>query len=409
MATPEIRTLAQDGLRIELRGGTYDQPWTNFRNATLGDPISVTTVARFNNVGSAQIVLPAEWGRGPSTGQAPSKADSLRLPNAWMQISLRGRAIFNGPITKLTTTGPSEGTITVDCESHSKLIRGALIEPGETSSGTSVEPQIFRVTYATENRVESGQAAQVFNSYARNAIGPVWTAPPITPNWPDTTVDAKVRMKTLDTLIPLIDQFDIGVDVVVDVDAAPDVRRLTYYRGSLLDRTLTDRAGTVIDWEVTTTRPTRTGAIVGGQGEATDRVFIANHSYDLRPDAEQVRDDRAYTFVDARDATEDSVLVQRSKDSITEGAATTSLKATLAEGPGFRFIDDFWLGDRISFSLADDTVIMTERVNEVTVEWTRDQSLVVTPKVGDITASSDGKIVKAIAGIGRRTTHLETR
>lgn len=383
-------------------------------SGTIGAPLSLVVNARFNKTSTAEIVI-------DSTKAISAWSWSSIFDWGWVRIGLRGRTIFTGPVQSWTRTGP-DGVLTLKCESFFRGIAGALVRPGKwRSTQATLEPSIRKVAYwdpdagaaAGETWDESGPAAEVF-AYANMQFEKAWHTVTPPPTWPDTDVSAKVRLKMLDTLIPLLDQFDIGVDVRPSAD--PREREMFFYRGGTLSRRITDTSGMLADWEVSGSRRSVTYSVVAGQGEGTERVFIENQTAANQafPTRTPITDTKATVFVDARDAEDDATLVQRSKDAIAEGYDKASLKATLAEGKGFRFVDDFYLGDRLQFlfegtDLPSRMIFLGERVNEVAIDWTRDQGLIITPKVGDITDSTEGRIVTAISRIGSRTTNLETR
>lgn len=377
----------------------------NYRQI-IGDPATVSMNLRHNAISS--VILTVDKPRKHSS----AKVDELRQPDCRVRITMRDKVVFTGVVTQRIET---PDVITVKFESHFRTLFSTVTKPGENQTGSARigddDPQgIYRTKYTTGNLTFSGEAVAAFNYAAKNCwyprfrtSGPDGTYP--VPSWPDTQTSFSVRLKPLSDLVPLLlDPFDIGVCVVPEDYWWPMKTHLVYYRGQTLGRTLTDRSGMVTDWEATYTPKSVSGAVVAGQGEGADRQFVYNYGGVGTGDFKNL-----WKFVDARDAADEATLIKRSKEAIAEGVEKVGLTATLAEGRGFQFIKDFWLGDRISFSLADDTLKMTERVNEVQVDWTRDQGLVVTPKVGDITDSPEAKYVQAIRNIGRRTTNLETR
>lgn len=165
---------------------------------------------------------------------------------------------------------------------------------------------------------------------------------------------------------------------------------------------LSARDGTVSEVVVTETAPTVTRVLVGGQGEAEDRVIRSVYA---APDVIE-RWGLITRFRDRRDTADVDVLDRAGLEAIAEGAAQWGITVGILDVPsGPQYSTDWRVGDIVQAEIADD-VWLPQQVVEATL--TIDATgTVVAPKIGAAPAASlDGLVGALYARIAQLATRI---
>lgn len=221
-----------------------------------------------------------------------------------------------------------------------------------------------------------------------------------------STITGSMRFHTpYERLWPAVDQ----AGVLVRVRQSGATRVLDVTVPTAYPRVLTQQSGVVVSGEFSVEAPTVTRVTVLAGGEGTARVVrrkidtAREAAYGVRLNA--TRDARD---VDAADPNLEALLTERMDEVLAEGAPKASLKCELVETDSFKFGVTFQLGDRVSVRLADAPVV-TDSVRSVAFEWTPDDGVRVTPRVGEWADVSDAPLVKHVTALTRAVSNLEKR
>lgn len=207
------------------------------------------------------------------------------------------------------------------------------------------------------------------------------------------SVEASLRFHPLgDRLFPAVDLIG-GIGVTVRQSGAGI--RVDCFTPDVLDVVLTEESGIVAAGTFSITAPTVTRVIALGSGVSTARVVRQK----IDTAAEAAWGIRREAVIDTRDTADPVLMDKRIDEALLAGASTASVSAVLSETEDWRFPTAFGLGDRVSIQLNGAPPI-TDVVREVSIDWTPDSGLLVTPKVGNVEDSAVAKITKAIRQVG---------
>lgn len=218
-------------------------------------------------------------------------------------------------------------------------------------------------------------------------------------------------------------QLDAGQNITIDV----------YELGQMVQPISVD-SGLVDDGTYGIAEPTATRIIVGGAGDLAARVFTQT----IDAAREALHADVIEVFKDATGgnavwpdglaekykvpkyhgirsdvtpqakADQAAYLAAAARKGLDEGAATTSLSATLSPSlPLGTGASDLRLGDLVSVRVGHPSKgnIITDRIREVEWSWTRANGLVITPVLGERSDDPDlelGRAIRALATSSRR-------
>lgn len=372
-------------VRVEVWGpiaGREDGPL-----GIVGTPSSVSGVLRHNAISEVDVEVTT----------ADPAADWLDNPAAWVELWIRGKRRFTGPIVSTDITGPY-GDLRVSCQSHLRWLWRSIIEPGTPVAPATVDG-VEQYRTDREYWQVSGPAETVLKRYAGAATG--WRPTIAADRGRGDQITATMRMHTLgDRLLPQITAAGLGVSLVADGPR----RILDVYEPKRLLAPLTDGSGAVASWKVGRERPGGTAVIVGGQGEAKDRLFAR-----LVPATDAPVDDRGTVFADARNQENPDLLAPQARDELAALAPKRSLSAVLAENETLRYGIDYVEGDWITAELMGGTVVISEQITEVEFNWTVDDGLICVPVVGERTDDQSDETTRLLAGMNRRLGGLERR
>lgn len=374
-----------DTLRLEVWGpiaGREDGPL-----GIVGAPTAVSGVLRHNAISELDVAVTT----------ADPAAELLDNPAAWVELWLRGERRFTGPVVTTDIAGPY-GSLQASCQSHLRWLWRSVIEPGQPVTPVTTDG-VEQYRADREYRQVSGPAETVLKTYAGVATG--WRPIIATDQGRGGQVTATMRMHSLgDRLLPQIAAAGLGVSLVADGPR----RVLDVYQPKRLRAPLTDSSGAVASWKVTRERPGGTAVIIGGQGEAKDRLFAR-----LTPATSAPVDDRGTVFKDARNQENPDLLAPQARDELAALATKRGLSAVLAENETLRYGIDYVEGDWITAELMGGTLVISEQITEVEFSWTVDKGLVCVPVVGERKDDQSDETARLLAGMNRRLGGLERR
>lgn len=312
-------------------------------------------ILRFNNVGSWSLRIQED----------DPMVDLLRTPGYGIIVTgPNDEVIMSGPTlaAKLEQTPEDiKGVWTVQGADDSLILQDRLAYPDPASDNVSAQgfshdrrtgvAETVMKAYVTDN-VGSGAPAsrQVANLTVGTDLGR------------GVTVTNAARFTQLQTLLFGIaessglgyDLKQVNDDLVFEVFQPVD--RSGFVRLDVENDLLTSAEYGYVSPEVTR-------VVVGGQGEAIDRLFVERSSTDSE-DAESVWGRRIEVFKDARQSVEVSELEQAGDEELADtGKTVVSLSVTPTDDVQMRYGLDWNLGDVVAVSAGD--VETTATVTEV--------------------------------------------
>lgn len=365
----------------------YDKNFT--LKAFIGDPISLVVTPRYNQTGTAALVVDLDHRAAPHL-----LADGARLV-----IFLRGQQLMSGKIHRRSAEGPSvDGTLTVYLRDDFRLLHQVLGWPVPaadiTAQGTS--------EYATYIGNAETIAKAVIDANIRLRLGmPVAMA--TNQNRGGIVPDGvKFRFHPLyEQLFPAIEQAGIGITMRQGADGTGYIL-CDVFVPPVFSYTLTEDSGLIASWSWTDEDPTATRVVAGGGGEGVARIFRRATNTALEAAHRDVVED----FQDARDADTAALVQTRATEGLTEGEPKAGFAVQLSESANFQYgKNGLVVGAQVTISIG--SVTRTDILREVTLSYTRDEGLVTTPVVGDIRDSPDRTIANFLARLKKGINDLK--
>ncbi len=302
------------------------------------DIIDLAIVPRHNNVGTLTLQLPRK----------SRLATTLATPGAGIIVTDTNGVVTSGPVTGITRkrsiANPS-GLVTFTGIDDNHVLADALAYPTPTTADVSAQ--------ANDYDTRTGPAETIMRAYVNANIGP--GAPSARRNTRLTLAADEGRGIPLryparfDNLGELLNKLATLAGLgfrVVQIGTS-----LEFQVYEVTDRTdrvrLSVDSGTLDSEEVRIAPPQVTRAIVAGQGQGADRLFVERTSTDALA-AEATWGRRIEVFKDQRNASEVADLEQAGDEELANGAAvTTAIKATPVDATTMRYGRDWGLGDRV--------------------------------------------------------------
>lgn len=365
----------------------YDKNF-NFK-AFVGNPISLVVTPRFNQTGTATLVVDLEHQAAPY----------LLEDGARLVIFLRGQQLMSGKIHRRSAEGPSiDGTLTVYLRDDFRLLHQVLGWPVPsadiTAQGTS--------EYATYVGNAETIAKSVIDANIRLRLGmPVAMA--TNQNRGATVPDGvKFRFHPLyEQLFPAIETAGIGITMRQGADGTGYIL-CDVFVPPVFGYTLTEDSGLISSWSWTDEDPSATRVVAGGSGEGTARIFRRA----VNTTVETAHRDVVEDFQDARDADTAALVQTRATEALAEGESKAGFAVQLSESANFQYgKNGLVVGAKVTISIG--AVTRTDILREVTLSYTRDNGLVTTPVVGDIRDSPDRTIANFLARLKKGINDLK--
>jgi hypothetical protein len=351
-------------------------------------PLEVTATMRHNAIGSLDLTLASD----------DPKCALLEADGARVVALYRGEHLISGPVRGARGSGSMmSGTFTFTVEDDKRLLWRMLgwVNPTGTLAQQGAVTAYRKVT---------GPAETVFKTLvAENATRLALPVTVAATQGRGTSITVQVRMHTLaERLLPAIETPG-GIGFTVTQSGAGLV--VDCYTPRVYPRQLTELGGVIRNWDYSRTGHTATRTVVGGQGEGTAREFLQVVGTAL----EASSGDIVETFTDARDTAVTAEQTERGTEALAEGAPTTGFKVELAETETFRYggTHGVRVGDQVTLNIGGRTV--TDILREVTVSWTRDGGLVVSPSAGGFESDPTVRLAKFVGRSLRRVNNLLLR
>ena len=358
-----------EDLIVEVRDSTLNR----IGQIQPQDLVGATFVVRYNNVGSWSVTLP----------HAHPLGELLRLPGYGILLTgPSGERIISGPTlsAKLTQTQDNtDGTWEITGASDDITLTERLAYPTPSTADVTLQTSGYDI--------RTGPAETVIKDYVDVNIGPSAVASRKISNLTietdegrGSTVYANARFNTLQELIYDLAQVggigyrisqtngDLELAVFIPTDRSETIRMDIQNR----------KLSTAI-YSYGTAKVTR--AIVGGRGEAENRLFIERSNTDSL-EAETTWGRRIEVFKDARQSEDtdelntagDELLADIGK-TIVEMSVTPSDDETMVNGV------DWFLGDRVTVvaNEIESTAVVTEVGIQIASDGVRIGATVGTP------------------------------
>jgi hypothetical protein len=358
--------------------------------------VGATFVSRFNNVGSWTVKIPNGF----------PNADLLRTPGYGLIVTGPQGVIISGPTLSAQLeqgTEDPQGVWVITGADDSLILEERLAYPDPS------EPDVSAQTEATDTR--TGAAETVIKGYIDANIGP--SAPSVR-QIPALTVEAdeergepvfaSARFDNLQALsFGLASPSGLGYTI----KQAGDELEFQVYEP--VDRTAEVRMdianNQVTRTEYSYTSPKLTRAIVGGAGEAVERLFLEATTTDS-VFAEDVWGRRIESFIDNRGSSEEDELTQSALEQLTENGTTiVNISVSPTDDSNMRYGFEWNLGDQVTVVV--DTIEAQAIVTEVGISIQAD-GVRVGATVGNPTALDfESKLVQKAATSDQRISNLE--
>jgi hypothetical protein len=358
--------------------------------------VGATFVSRFNNVGSWTVRIPNGF----------PNADLLRTPGYGLIVTGPQGVIISGPTLSAQLeqgTEDPQGVWVITGADDSLILEERLAYPSPT------EPDVSLQTESHDNR--AGFAETVIKEYVDANIGP--SAPPVR-QIPALTIEddegrgdnvfGSARFDKLQELayglatpsglgytVKQIDQ-DLEFQVYEPLDRTAEVRM--DIANNQLTRT-----------EYSYASPKLTRAIVGGAGEAVERLFLEATTTES-VFAEDVWGRRIESFIDNRGSEEADELNQSALEKLTEdGTTIVNISVSPTDDSNMRYGFDWNLGDKVTVVV--DQIEAQAVVTEVGISIQTD-GVRVGATVGNPTSLDfESKLVQKAAVSDQRISNLE--
>lgn len=359
----------------------YDKNYQ--RRGSLGAPSSVEFTIVNNQVSLATVTIPVDRPR-----VADAMADGARLV-----IDAAGMETFSGKIVQRSGSGFVDRSVTLTVESDFRLFRRLLGWPVPTQPIGS---------QGTAYRRYTGSAEKILKDAVREAVTRAGELVTVAPNLDRGSVIAggiQFRFHPLaDRLFPAIEQAGLSVSVVQDGEngLVVDVREPVTVR-----KPFSAEAGNLIDWSWSSSNPSATSVVVGGQGEGELRTLKEKKLTALIAQY----GDNVETFVDARDSDDPVELAARMDEVLAEGAPKNGLALTLANTKSAIYGTHYRVGDKVTIQAG--ALQVTDTLQSAKFSWTRENGLVVTPEVGERTDDPDLQLAKKVRKLSQDMTDLK--
>lgn len=360
------------------------------------DLVDATFITRHNNVGTWQLKL------NPNS----IMVDALKTPGAGIIVTGPTGVIISGPMrsAKLEqTTDNSEGTWFIEGTDDTVILTERLAYPDPAEDDVAAQTQAYDI--------RTGAAETVLKSYVQDNISAVAgtsRAIEFLEIEPDqargSDVSAQARFDTLqDLLYPLAQTGGLGYSIaqegsILEFQVYVPMDRSASVRMDIDNNQLTRT-------EYTYVLPKATRAIVGGAGEAEDRLFYEGTSTESLA-AEGTWGRRIETFVDDRGTKIVEDLNQAAQEFLVDNGKTiVNLSVTPSDETTMRYGFDWGLGDKVTVVIGDQEAVsvVTEVGIGIGTDGIRIGATLGTPNATDF----ESRLIQKSAATEARVGNLE--
>ncbi len=383
-------------LTVEVRNRSFER----VGQLVAADLTGLLIVMRYNNVGSWSITL-------PSTHRL---VDELREAGSGLIVSVDNDVIFSGFTTSSTLEQSVEnplGDWLIEGVDDSVILAERLAYPLPSQSDVTLQTVSHDVRVGNAETVLKGYVSANISS----AAGTVRAIPNLiveTNLNRGSVVTGSARFDNMQELFYGLAQTgeigyrveqngqDLEFQVFTPVDRSAEIRMD-------LDN------GQLTKAEYAYGQPKNTRVIVGGAGEAEERLFYEGFSSDS-VEAEILWSRRIEVFVDSRSSDEQSELVQAADEKLVDdGKTIVNLSVVPSDDQTMRFAKDWYLGDKVAVvaGLVETTAVVTEVGLSVQPDGVRIGATVGTPTPVDYESqliSTQRDHQERISNLERNTT-----
>jgi hypothetical protein len=336
-------------LTVEVRNANFERVGQLSETELVG----LTLVGIFCNVGSWSITL-------PSTSRL---VDDLRAPGAGIIVTAYDQVIFSGYTVSATleqSTDNSLGDWKIQGVDDSVILGEHLAYPLPSTADVTAQ------TVASDTR--TGAAETVMKGYVQDNISAVAGTSRAIANLVveedlsrGELVTGSARFVNLQELLYGLAQTG---KVGFNVEQSGDLLEFKVYEP--IDRSATVRMdldnGQLTRTEYSYGQPRATRVIVGGPGEAEERVFYEGTT-EASLEAESIWARRVEKFIDSRGGEAEDVLQQSANEALVDdGKTIVNMSVTPADDLTMRYGIDWNLGDKVTIvvGLVETTAVVTE-------------------------------------------------
>lgn len=381
-----------EDLTVEVRDNTK----TRVGLLTPADLVGAKFLSKFNNVGTWTVVLP--YGH--------VLADVLRTPGSGIIVTGPDGVLQSGPMVQAElaqTIEDPEGTWTITGVDDSIILNDGLAYPSPGVSNVAAQ--------TVANDIRTGSAETVLKQYVTYNIGPSATTARKIANLTieadanrGDAVTGSARFETLqDLFYPLAQTGGIGYTVE---QVGTNLQFQVYVpqnRTSTIRMDLQNGKLSKTDYAYVSPKLTR--AIVGGQGEAIERIFYEATSTDSVA-AETLWGRRIETFVDSRNTALTSELQQAGEEALVDkGKTIVNLSVVPTDDVNMRYGYDWGLGDLVSVIVGD--IEASATVTEVAIGVESDGVRVIATVGTPTPLSFESKLIATTQSQDVRISNLE--
>jgi hypothetical protein len=370
----------------------YDRDF-NFKGY-IGNPIDLAVTPRFNETGTATVKMDLDH----------RLAADILAEGSRIVINKDGRFVLSGKIFQKNAEGPAvKGTLTFYVKSDFRVMHQVLGWPIPLSPLASQGKGVYDITGNAEMAVKTlvqynavtrlGLPITVAGSAGRGATLPA---------------GIDIRFHPLyEKAFPAIEQAGLGVTfeqqgagIVCDVFTPP-----------VYPFVLTEESGMLQWWSWSAADASATRVISEGSGTATDSKLYAlavdtalEASYNDATETHRLGSN-GFSSTDT-DAVRLTALQADAEEALAEGAPTAGFAVRLSETGTFRYGENnLVVGALVTISVGG--VTRTDYLREVTMTYSRDRGVEVTPIVGDIRDNPDRIIAGFLARLKKSINNLK--
>jgi hypothetical protein len=307
------------------------------------DLVGAQFILRYNNVGSWRLVIPA----------TSNLVDDLRTPGFGIILTGPDGVLLSGPVLSaklVQTQSDIEGSWEIEGSDDTIVLQERLAYPDPAESDVSAQTQ--------SNDIRSGNAETIIKAYvdANLVSGPsvrrVAGLSVATDEGRGAIVRGNARFKNIHELL-----YDLAQSGGIGYDIRQDGTNLVFDVYEPVDRSASVRLdienNRLRSSEYAYSSPVLTRAIVGGAGEAVERIFREVNTSEST-EAEVSWGRRIEQFVDDRGTEELDQLDQKGLEAlIDEGKTRVSMSVTPSDAITMLYGVDWGLGDTVTVVVND--------------------------------------------------------
>lgn len=328
-----------EDITVEIRNKTLDR----VAQIMPEDLVGSTFILSYNQIGSWELKL-------HNTSPA---ATLLKTPGYGIILTGPSGVILSGPMVSAQldqSSGDLEGTWTIKGYDDSLILGERLAYPDPSENDVSAQTTDFDESsgpaetvlkdYVDQNLVSGPIVRQVDNLVLETDLGR------------GSTVYGRARFNVLQEMF-----FDLAQSGGVGYTIKQEGNDLVFSVYEPEDKSALVKLdidnGLLTSSSYSFLAPSLTRAIVGGAGEAVERLFYEGSNFDSTS-AESLWGRRIEHFVDARSSKEATDLAQKAEEALVdEGKTRVNISVTPSDNQTMLFGEDWGLGDTITVVVND--------------------------------------------------------